>query len=57
MQKTPPNDAAREAADLLSLAGWYRDWATLAGNEDDKRRRLDMAALLELRARTVTKPD
>jgi hypothetical protein len=57
MPRTPPIDPAREAADLMSLASWYRAWADLASNDDEKRRRLDMAGGLELRARKLAKPD
>jgi hypothetical protein len=51
------DDPAKEAADLMSLAGWYRAWADLAGSEHDKARRIDFAIGLEKRARELLKPD
>ena len=53
MPQTPPIDPAREAADLLSLAGWYRSWAELAGTEREKAQRIDFATGLEKRAREL----
>ena len=57
MPPTPPIDPAKEAADLLSLAGWYRTWAELAGTEHDKAKRIDFAIGLEKRARKLLAPD
>jgi hypothetical protein len=42
--RMPPTDVAREAADLLSLALWYRSWAAVADSEQEKERRLVVAA-------------
>ncbi len=57
MPPTPPTDPAKEAADLLSLAGWYRSWAELAATEHDKAQRIDFAIGLEKRARKLLAPD
>jgi hypothetical protein len=51
----PPTDAAREAVDLMSLAQWYRSWAAEADSAQEKERRLEVAASLENRARTLAK--
>jgi hypothetical protein len=55
MQTPLPTAAAKEASDLLSLAGWYRAWAELAPSEIEKGRRLDMAIGIEKRAREMLK--
>lgn len=57
MPPISPTDLAQEAADLLNLASWYRCWADLTSSDDEKRRRLEFVAALELRARKLTKPD
>jgi hypothetical protein len=57
MPPTPPIDPAREASDLMSLAGWYRAWAELASTEHEKARRIDFAIGLEKRARELLVPD
>jgi hypothetical protein len=57
MPQTPPIDPAREAADLMNLAAWYREWADLAGSEREKAQRIDFAIGLEKRARAMLKPD
>jgi hypothetical protein len=57
MPPTPPTDPAREAADLMNLAAWYRDWAAVASTEHEKAQRIDFAIGLEKRARAMLKPD
>jgi hypothetical protein len=57
MPQTPPIDPAREAADLMNLAAWYREWADLAGSEREKAQRIDFAIGLEKRARKLLGPD
>jgi hypothetical protein len=57
MPPTTPTDPAKEAADLLSLAGWYRTWAELASTEHDKAKRVEFAIGLEKRARKLLAPD
>jgi hypothetical protein len=57
MPPTPPTDPAREAADLMNLAAWYRDWAAAASTEHEKAQRIDFAIGLEKRARAMLKPD
>jgi hypothetical protein len=57
MPTPPPIDPAKEAADLISLAQWYRGWAELAASEIEKGRRLDMAIGLEKRARAMSPAD
>jgi len=49
----PSHDPAAEANDLLTLAGWYRAWAELAGSEREKAQRLSLAEHLEQRAREI----
>jgi hypothetical protein len=41
----------REAKALRKLAAWYRSWADVAGNADEKRRRVALAEYLERQAR------
>jgi hypothetical protein len=57
MPTPPPIDPAREAIDMLELAGWYREWAALAITEGEKAQRLDFATGLEKRARELLVPD
>ena len=40
-----------EPEHLLKLAKWYRSWAEVAGNEQDRANRLELAEHLEKRAR------
>jgi hypothetical protein len=56
MHSALPTDPAKEAADLLSLAGWYRAWAELASSEREKAQRISFAISLEKRARAMLKP-
>jgi hypothetical protein len=37
--------------ELRKLAAWYRSWAEIVGNPDEKRRRLALAEYLERQAR------
>jgi hypothetical protein len=57
MPTTPPTDPATEARDVLELARWYRNWADLARDDHERDRRLEMATVLELRARKLARPD
>jgi hypothetical protein len=57
MPPTPPTDPATEAADLLNLASWYRAWAELTADEQERVRRLDFALGLERRAKKLLPPD
>ncbi len=42
-----PKDVLRKIADLRNLAKWYRAWATLAGNCDERQSRLGIAETIE----------
>jgi hypothetical protein len=55
--RTPPQDAAREARDLLDLAAWYRSWAEGTESLQDKAERLAIADRLEAQARTLGSGD
>jgi hypothetical protein len=44
-----------DAKELRRLAEWYRAFAELAGNADERRARLDMAEYLERRAAELEK--
>jgi hypothetical protein len=57
MKDNPPLDAAKEAGDLRALASWYRSCAQDEDSDNERGWRLEMAVVLEKRARTLTKPD
>ncbi len=42
-----PRDVLREIADLRNLATWYRGWAQLAGNHEERQSRLGLAEAIE----------
>jgi len=47
----------REIRDLKARAEWNRNWAKLAGNEQERLARLRLAEYFETRARTLAAPD
>jgi hypothetical protein len=47
------DDPVREIENLKALVAWYRSWAELAGNADERDNRLRIAALVEARIAIV----
>ena len=50
-------DALSEIAQLKSLADWYRSWAELASNKEERARRLLMAQCLDKQVAAIVSPD
>lgn len=47
------SDPIREYERLKFLAEWYRGWAEVAGNAEERESRLKLAETVELKARAL----
>ena len=52
-----PHDPLREIERLKALASWYRGWAEVAGNPQEREGRLRLAALVDAKVAALLAAD